>query len=157
LYGMYLTMKSFLSKDFDQRLVDLKAKHMDIVLPIRLQAYERVAIFLERISPKHLIPRVNDSNYNVAMFHEVLLAEIKQEYNYNLSQQVYISDKAWNAVMEAVDQLVSAVNDAALEVDKEAPSIELAKKIIEHVIQNGNDFTSIPLLILKDEVRTYFG
>ena len=73
LYAVYLTIKALVTKDFEKKLVELKLKNTELVLPIRLQAYERMCLFLERISPNTLIVRVNDPSYNVAQLHQLLL------------------------------------------------------------------------------------
>lgn len=156
LYGMYLAMKSFLSKDFNQRLLELKAKDREIISPIRLQAYERLAILMERMTPSNLLPRLNNPEFNVAVFQHILLNEIKQELSHNYSQQVYVSDEAWGAVKEAIDKLTSIINESAATLDPEAPAVELAKKVFEFVLENDDDFTGSALSALKNEVRTYF-
>jgi hypothetical protein len=157
LYGMYLTTKSFLSKDFDKKLLELKIKHFDTTVHIRLQAYERMALYLERITPTNLLTRLNDNDYPAAQLHAILLMEIRQEYNYNLSQQIYMSDEVWQKIRTATDQVTSAINDAASEVVPEAPSIELVKKIFEIVITGGSNFTNDALFALKAEAHVMFG
>ena len=101
LYAMYLTTKSFLDREMTQKLVDIKLKNTDTILPIRLQAYERICLFLERITPNNLIIRLNQANFTAREFQQVLLSEIRQEYNHNVTQQVYVSDEAWELVASA--------------------------------------------------------
>ena len=98
LYAVFLTVRMFLTKDLEKRLLELKMKNTDTIMPIRLQAFERVCLFLERISPNNLIMRVNDDVYKSGQFQQILLHEIRSEYNHNLSQQVYMSDESWNMV-----------------------------------------------------------
>lgn len=157
LYGMFLTAKSFLAKDYDKKILELKLKHFDTTIQLRLQAYERMALFLERITPSQLLPRVNDNEMSVAEFHAFLLNEVKQEYIYNLSQQIYISDATWQKIKSSVENLTSAINDVAAELDQNAPSIELARKLVEVIITSGTDFTGEALLALKQEAQTMFG
>ena len=70
LYAMYLVIKSFLQKDFDKRLIELKIKNSETVLPLRLQAYERMALFLERISPNNMLLRMADPNLPALVFQQ---------------------------------------------------------------------------------------
>src|SRR5436305_409786 len=79
LYAMYLTVKSFLDKETERKLIDLKTKNSEIVVPIRLQAYERMCLFLERITPNNLLVRLNDTAYSAMELQQVLLSEIRQE------------------------------------------------------------------------------
>jgi hypothetical protein len=156
LYGMYLTVKSFLSKDFDNQLIKLKAKNTEVTLPLRLQAYERMSLFLERMTPNNLLIRLNDVNYNVGELQEILLFEIRQEFNHNLSQQIYMSDEAWQQIKDAIENLMAVINDCASELKKDEPSLQLVKKIFSKIIENQNDITSNALRFIKNEVRNYF-
>ncbi len=156
LYGMFLTTRSFLNKDFEKKLLELKIKHFDTTVQIRLQAYERMALYLERITPTNLLTRLNDNDYAVAQLHAILLTEIRQEYNYNLSQQIYMSDDVWQKIKTATDQVTSAVNDAAAEVAPDAPALELVRKIFEIVITGNNHFTTEALVALKTESQLLF-
>src|SRR4051812_47369317 len=156
LYAMYLTVKAFLNKEFEKKLLDLKTKNTDIILPLRLQAYERMCLFLERISPHNLVLRLNDSNYNVIQFQQRLLSEIREEYNHNLSQQVYMSDQSWTYVKNAMEEVIAIVNKSSTELAKDAKSLELAKMIFENLIQKNEDPTLRALKYLKNEVRQVF-
>lgn len=156
LYGMFLVTKTFLNKDFEKKIIELKVKHFDTTIQIRLQAYERMALFLERITPTNLIPRVNENGYIVAQLHAILLNEIRQEFNYNLSQQIYLSDETWQKIRNSTELVTSLINDAASELSPEAPSIELVKKVFELVITSGNTVTNDALLALKTEAQYLF-
>lgn len=156
LYGMFLVVRSFLNKDFERRLIDLKSKQGELLTPLRMQAYERMAIFLERIAPSNLITRLNSEELNSAQLHAIMLAEIRHEFNHNLSQQVYMGDEVWANVRAAMDNITAIINESAAEVQPESASIELAKKVIGKVIDNNADFSSQALQVLKHEVRTYF-
>lgn len=156
LFAMYLTTKSFLTKDFEKRVVELKLKNTDIILPIRLQAYERMSLFLERISPHNLVIRVNEPGLEVSHFHQKLLMEIRTEYNHNLSQQIYMSDHSWNLIKKAMEDVMSVINTAALNVPNDAKSIELAKMTFEFLMQRNQDPIAPALKYIKDEIRVVF-
>ncbi len=156
LYAMYLTVNAFLRKDFERRLVDIKLKNTDIILPLRLQAYERMCLFLERITPNNLILRTNNGDYSAAELHGLLLSEIREEFGHNLSQQVYMSDEAWNRVKASMEEIVALINNAASQLTPESRSMELAKLIFETIIQQDLDLTSGALRFIKDEIRQNF-
>lgn len=156
LYAMYLVVKSFLTKDFERRMVDIKIKNNEIVLPIRLQAYERMSLFLERISLHNLILRVNDPSYNVAQFQQILSMEIRNEFNHNLSQQVYMSDQAWVLIKKATEDIISTINMAGSVLPQDAKSIELVKQVFEIQSSRSKDPTAPALKFLKDEIRKAF-
>jgi len=153
LYGMFLTVRSFLRKDFEKKLLEVQSKKIDIVLPLKLQAYERMALFLERITPNQLITRLNDNSYTVEDLRIVLISEIRQELNYNFSQQIYMSHEAWVAVKAASESIFSLINESAAGLEKTAPGFELVRKIFETVMAQNDDFTSQALIFLKNEAR----
>lgn len=156
LYGMYLTVRSFTTKELEKAMLDHKMKSRDTVLPIRLQAYERMCLFLERISPNNLVVRLNDSAYNAKQFQQILLAEIRNEYNHNLSQQVYMSDEAWDVVKNAKEAVITAINQAGEELSEEAKGVALAKKVFEKMLEKEQDPIAHALVLVKNEIRQVF-
>lgn len=156
LYAMFLTVKTMLQKQNEGKLIEIKAKNKEIVLPIRLQAYERMSLFLERISPDQIIKRVQKNDMNVAELQYLLLNEIREEFNHNLSQQVYMSDEAWKIIKNAKEELIMVVNQSAKELDPEAKSIELVKKIYEESLEKKIDSIEYGLSFLKNEIQQEF-
>jgi guanylate kinase len=156
LYAMYLVVKSFLNKEYAEKQLDIKTHNAKVVLPIRLQAYERICLFLERISMNNLIIRVNEAGFNSKQLQQKLLSEIRNEYNHNLSQQVYVSNEAWNLVKKAVEDTIGIINTSAQEINPENRGIELAKKIFENIIQQKNDSVSQAIIFTKEEIRALF-
>ncbi len=153
LYAMYLTVRSFLKKDMEMKFLDIKIKNTETVLPIRLQAYERMCLFLERISPNNLIPRLNVGTYNAIEFQHLLLKEVREEFNHNLSQQVYMSDEAWNLIKNAMEEVVVIINESAQDLTEKHKSLDLAKVIIEKMLDRNIDPITYPLSFIKDEIR----
>jgi len=156
LYAMYLVVKSFLTKDFERRLIEMKVKNTEIILPIRLQAYERMSLFLERISLSNVIVRVNDPSYNVAQFQQLLLLDIRNEFQHNLSQQVYMSDQTWVLIKKSMEDIISTINMAASVLPPDTRGIELARKVFEIQSERNEEPTAAALKYLKDEIRKVF-
>ncbi len=156
LYAVFLIVRSFLSSQFQQHTLESRQEHTKTTLPLRLQAYERMAIFLERITPNHLIVRLNDGSYNVAQFQHILVNDIKQEFYHNLSQQIYMSDEAWDLTRQAMESVISLINASAQHLEPEAPSIELARKIFENVLAEETNHIQRALKYLKSEIRSIF-
>jgi len=161
LVAMYLTVKAFINKDFEmaqkefeKKLADLRIENSRTVLPLRLQAYERMCLFLERISPNNLLIRVNDPAFTSGQLQQKLNMEIRDELNHNLSQQIYMSDEAWTLVRRTFEEIASIINKAGEKVDKNDRGIELAKKIFEEMLDRQANPCDISLKFLKDEIRT---
>ncbi len=156
LLGMYLVIKAYLDKETQRRVLDLRTKNTEIVLPIRLQAYERICLLLERIAPSNLLIRVSPAGQNAAEFQFTLLAEIRSEFSHNVSQQVYMSETAWQQVKQAKEDVVTMVNKAFHELPETAKGTDLAKRILETVITENNDPTTAALSYIKQEINQVF-
>lgn len=156
LYGMYLTIQTFLQKQFEQKELDIKAKTIEITTPIRLQAYERMTLFLERITPANLLIRLGSPDIEAIDFQRVLLHEIREEFNHNLAQQVYISHDVWEKTRTAMNDVVALINTSASEISPDATSINLSKKIFEKVINGNQQPTAEALKMLKEEAQKMF-
>lgn len=154
LYGGYHLIKAFLDKKSEEQFYQLRLNTVNESLPLKLQSYERMVLFLERIAPSNLIPRVNDDSYNVAQLQTVLVLTIREEYSHNMSQQIYMSDDAWEIIKIAKEDLIGLINTSAQELNPESPSIELAKAIFQKVIDHQNDYVSNAMLFVKQEARS---
>lgn len=156
LYGMYLVVLSFLSKDREKMLVELKTKNSQTILPIRLQAAERLCLLLERITPNNLVRRANPGIYTAGELHSHLLEEIREEFNHNFSQQVYFSEETWEAVKRAVEEVTTMINFSRQTLETEASGIDLAKAIFAQSLEKKNDAIAYALKQVKSEVSLYF-
>ncbi|WP_337044655.1 DUF7935 family protein [Emticicia sp. 17c] len=156
LYGMYLTTQTFLQKQFEQKQLELKQKNTELITPLRLQAFERMTLFLERITPNNLLVRLGSNSIHVLDFQQLLLREIREEFNHNLAQQVYLSHEAWEKIRHAMNEVVTLINTSAAELPTDAPALDLSKRIFEKVITEGKQPTTEALRFLKEEIQTLF-
>ena len=156
LWAMYLTVSSFIKKDVVEKELAIKAETTKTMLPIRLQAYERMALFLERISPNNLLIRLNGRAGNVAEFQQLMLAEIREEFSHNLSQQVYMSDQAWTVVKNAMNETVALINLSARDLVPTSPALELSKRIFEVIMEKNVNPSDEALRVIKQEIRENF-
>ena len=156
LWAMYLTVNSFIKKDLVEKDLAIKAETTKTLLPIRLQAYERMTLFLERISPNNLLIRLNGRTSNVVEFQQLMLAEIREEFSHNLSQQVYMSDEAWAVVKNAMNETVALINISARELAPNAPALELSKRIFEVIMDKNVNPSDEALRVIKQEIRESF-
>jgi|AntAceMinimDraft_6_1070360.scaffolds.fasta_scaffold00055_40 hypothetical protein len=156
LYAVYLVIRAFLNNQLDEYKFSLSQKNQEIILPIRLQAYERVCLLLERVSPGNIIPRLNENGMNARQFQADLVIEIRKELNHNLSQQVYLSNDAWAYVSGAVEQLISMINEAGNQLTEEASSLDLARLIFEKSMQQETDVIKNAIGAVKREIQQLF-
>ncbi len=156
LYLAYLLVRSFLQKQLDEVAYQVRQKNQEVVLPIRLQAYERVTLLLERISPANLFSRLSSADYNAEEFQQILIHEIRNEFNHNMSQQVYMSDSAWTYITTAVEQTISLINSVANDLPEEAKGIELARHVLEQHAAEEINACKQALTYIKEEIQDVF-
>jgi hypothetical protein len=155
-FGIYMTITTVTDKVFEKQKWELRSKSVSVTLPLRLQAYERLCLFLERISPNNLLLRVAPAAASALELQQILLQEIREEYNHNVAQQLYVSNAAWDQVTNAMNETVAAINQAATEVTPEAPPSDLARKIFSQVIEKEAQPVAHALKVLKEEIRNLF-
>jgi len=156
LYAMYLTMKSILAKEMLRANMDYKIENSKTVLPNRLQAFERMSLFLERLSPGNLVLRLNTSNMTAKELQHLMISEIREEFNHNLSQQIYMSDKLWKIIKNTVEDVIALINTNAEKLDENAKSVELAKLIFNEIEKREVDPVATALTEVKSEIQDIF-
>ena len=156
LYAAYLLVRSFIQKEIDLKRLEVRGRSIETVLPNRLHAYERMTLFLERMAPQNLLVRLNTAAVPAREFHQQLLAEVRNEYNHNVSQQVYIGEEVWELIKSAKEDLIVTINDSALELGDGATSMDLSKKIFEKTITKSIDPLAHALSELKKEIQRTF-
>ena len=154
--AMYYIVKKHYERDYKLRILELRQKNSETVLPIRLQAYERIVLLLERITPSNLLLRVSASGQSAAEYHRVLLAEIRNEFNHNMSQQVYMTDAGWQQVKHAREEVVNLINKTYQELPEHSKGTDLAKRILETILTSENDPTARAISSVKQEIGQVF-
>ncbi|MBU2949179.1 hypothetical protein KO493_00505 [Tamlana agarivorans] len=118
------------TKNEDGRRRFLLKKDLQVeTIPLRLQAYERMALFLERISPNNLLVRITPLTINKDEYESLLIKSIEQEFEHNLSQQIYISDKCWNIITTAKNATIQMIRKANM-----SEKVDTANKLREVVL-----------------------
>lgn len=123
---------------------------------LTLQAYERVALFLERINPVNMIPRLLKPGINAGQFENLLASAIREEYEHNMSQQLYISDAAWERVKLAKENILNLISTSAAAIKGSDPASELAREILTKGIDNEIKLVDQALSAIKAEMLKNF-
>lgn len=139
------------TKNEDGRRRFLLQKDMQVnAMPLRLQAYERMAIFLERITPSKLLIRVVPSSSNKETYESLLIASIEQEFEHNLSQQIYISDECWNIITAAKNATIQLIRKASL-LEKTDTANKLREVVLTEMMEKRAP-SDAALSYIKQEV-----
>lgn len=119
-------------------------------LPMRLQAYERISLFLERIKPTKLLTRVNPISSDKANYESLLVSNIEQEFDHNLAQQIYVTDKCWSITSTAKNATIQMIRKATL-----SDKVDSAEKLREVILTDMMDKrapSDAALSFIKEEV-----
>jgi hypothetical protein len=152
----YMMLNNFMENEEKRRIYFLRKETQKVAFPVRMAAYERLALFLERITPNQLIVRVSSQGLTVRQYQNLLVKNIRNEFEHNVSQQLYVSDKAWRYVVSAKSGVVGKINQIAKEMDPETPAIELATKLLNHFMELDVEPTKAALYYLKNEIANEF-
>ena len=153
---VYYFIKVFLDNQVRKQELQIKEAMKKTVLPIRLQAYERIVLFLERISPAGLVLRVGNPVMSAEQFKARLISTVREEYEHNLSQQLYVSSQAWELVKNAKEGVIKLVHTAGNDLKKDAKGPELGKAIIEKGVSQGNHSIIHALEFIKKEIQEFY-
>lgn len=152
----YLMLKLSNEKELKKIVLEKKKEASQAVAPIRLQAYERIALLLERIRPESLLLREMPGSMTVAQYHSFLMTSIRNEFEHNLSQQVYVSTALWEEVKRAREETAKVLHLAAGELDDDAPGTQLSSRILEKTVSVRNEPTDVALALLHQEVMELY-
>jgi hypothetical protein len=150
-------IREFLNRDIRIKEAELKLKAHGDTVPARLQAYERMAIFIERISLENLLYRLRKPGMSARDLQLALTANIRAEFEHNVSQQVYLSQKSWDAISLCKDEMGRMVNMIAASMDDDATGEALTKAILDYMIKSKEALpTQKAMDTLKREVAELF-
>lgn len=128
--AIFLVIREFFKSEEKRHNTEIKKQLSNQITPMKIQAYERMVIFLERLNPNSLVLRVNKHNMTNKQLHHALIQTIKQEYEHNLSQQLFISEGAWELIKTAKEETIKLINIAYSKVPPDNSSNELSLTII---------------------------
>ena len=131
--AMILLSRLIRMKDAELRngsKMELKVQALKIIMPLKVQAYERFLLFLERAQLPQLVKRVYAPGMEKGTFHLQLLQNVREEFEHNLAQQLYVSNSTWNAVVNAKEELVNQINTTFEQLKDEEDVSILAQSLV---------------------------
>jgi len=155
LTAFYL-IKRFTEARAGERIAELRKDDRKQTLPLRLQAYERLTLFLERIAPGALVLRVHKGGMSSGMLHAELVATVREEFEHNLAQQVYVGDKVWGRVRQAKEETIRLINLSYEQVGETTSATDLSRRIFENAGRLSHTPSEEGLVAIKEEVRRLF-
>ena len=141
---------------FEQQRIKLGLlkENQQQVLPIRLQAYERMTLFLERINPAKLLLRITSVNNDKEAYALSIINTIEQEFEHNLAQQIYISEKCWSIIIASKNATIQLIKKTE-QLEEVKTAQDLREAVLRKMLENASP-SSTALAFIKDEVRNLF-
>jgi len=153
---VYYLMKHYLDQQYKLASLDMRKKQYDNILPLKLQAYERLALFCERISVDNLSYRLSNSSASAGSLSKAMLIAVQQEWEHNLSQQIYVSDKLWEIISLSKGNTQAIITQAASELSPEQPASDLLPKILSIIAANRSNPSEAARKAIKEETQLLF-
>ncbi len=148
----WILLRNMIRNDQDKRRQELILQNSRTVIPIKLQAYERIILFLERISLESLLVRVSSTEMTSAQLHSALLTTIRSEFEHNLSQQIYMSPQAWEVVRNARSNMIKIINSEAEKLPAGSSGMMFSKQLLEKIMDLEKEPTRAAIDYVKSEV-----
>jgi len=142
---------SYTKNEENRRRFLLLREKQKTSLPIRLQAYERLALFLERISPGKILFRVKPTSEDAESFTSLLIANIEQEFEHNLAQQIYVSNECWDYIRTAKNATITLLRKGVAK--EEVQNVDQLRENILKSLMDKQPPTDAALSYIKKEVR----
>lgn len=148
----WLVLRYMIRNDQEKRRQEIVLQNSRTIIPIRLQAYERIVLFLERVSLESMLIRTSSPGMSAQQLQSTLLATIRSEFEHNLSQQIYMSPQAWEVVRNARSSMVKIINSTFEKLLPEATSMDFSKLLIERVMEMDKEPTRVAIDYIKGEI-----
>lgn len=156
-YMIYSTAKDLIkkkpSKEPGEPATSNNNSNSSTILPLQLQAYERMALYVERISPQSLISRIYQPGMTTVDMQLAMVQQIKAEYDHNVTQQIYVSTQTWDAIKTLKEQTISVINQVAATLPPDAPAMELNKQLLEVFAEAGASPSELVAQIINTEAK----
>ena len=152
----YFTLKKMLDEDFKRKTLEAKIKRGDELTPIKLQAYERFTILLERIRLDNLVMRLADPANSAAEFRLMLTQSVHDEFNHNISQQLYVSEQAWQMIKLSKEEALQIIDKSYAEMSETAMATDLGKSILTKLENSKSNVAAATIGFLKKELDLVF-
>jgi hypothetical protein len=156
LGGVGLVMREYRQRAESKERYGILQKTFAEMVPLRLQAYERAIIFLERIRPESLVIRADGSGKTAKEFQRQMIMEVREEYEHNIAQQLYIKGESWVELVRAKEQVLALVNSTAGKMPPKSSGVDLARNILQEMTRREIAPVQTAIRSLKMDIQQMF-
>ena len=147
-------LHKFFKNEENKRKFELLRENQRLALPIRLQAYERIVLFLERINPINLMMRVEPNGLDPQSYATLLVHTIQTEYEHNIAQQIYFTQESWEIILKAKNSIITQIRRFSIEGEV-ASGEELRTKLLQELTQTESA-SAVAISFIKEELKRVF-
>ncbi len=152
----FYLIKPYLDKNERLQVLELKKSADNQTLPLRLQAYERVTLLVERINPANLLVRISSAGLSATELHYLALQELSNEYQHNITQQVYVSSRAWAVVRRLKDDTAGLLNTTLRGLPENASALDFSRALLTHLSQVDNNPYEVAAGMIHKDLEELF-
>jgi len=156
LMAVYYILKNDIQRFFDLKNIELNKESRAHLLPLRLQAHERLIIFTDRINPANLLVRLHQQGIGIGTLQAGILNEVRSEYQHNITQQLYVDSVTWNVVRKLKDDTIAMINNAVQGLSADANGIELSRAILQHMASIDENPYDLTIELIKKDIQKLF-
>lgn len=153
---VYLLISKFLKAEGDRHIMEIKKEAVKFSLPVRMQAYERMILLLERIDPVKSVNRVIQPGMTARQLQKRVVAEVRNEFEHNVTQQLYVSKNTWEEVKKAKEESLKVLAVTITRVPDDADAIVYTKILIQVLAELEMASTSDSIDFIKREAKKIF-
>lgn len=155
-FTAYILVGKFIEENKAKMQFQKSNDNKELLNPLKLQAYERLIVFLERISPQQIIMN-NDIKGSSAKEAKYIFSEaVKAEYNHNVSQQIYVSPQLWSLIRVVKEEVLEFINTSAEAAGATGSGVDMCKIMVNRLIEENKQPTQKAIDFLKSEVKIFF-
>ena len=147
-------LHKFFKNEENKRKFELLRENQRLGLPIRLQAYERIVLFLERINPINLMMRVEPNSLDPQSYATLLVHTIQTEYEHNIAQQIYFTQESWEIILKAKNSIITQIRRFSIEGEVKSGE-ELRTKLLQELTQTESA-SAVAISFIKEELKRVF-
>lgn len=160
IFGALMAFYQFIKSDIQQFLTlkksELNKESRAALLPLRLQAHERLILFIERINPANLLVRLHQQGIGIKELQNLIINDVKSEFQHNITQQLYIDTTSWNVVRKLKEDTIAMINNAVQGLPETSTGVDLSKKVLQHMSTISENPYDLTIDHLKKDIQRLF-
>ena len=156
LMAFYQFLKNDIKRYFDLKKNELNKESRAAILPLRLQAHERLIIFVERINPANLLVRLHQQGIGIKELQALAVNDVKSEFQHNITQQLYVNSASWNVIRKLKDDTIAMINNVVQGLPETATGVDLSRKVLQHMATISENPYDLTIDHLKNDIQGMF-